>query len=113
MQSSTHTSPLLNHAIRTRAKNVELRKKIALLQADIQSIEKDISTLTMTYDDLVEQCQVLREKQTDKTKDLLLDESEKQFQNYIHDVENYLNSKQWITPSIEKLAAPCKIDHFS
>jgi uncharacterized coiled-coil DUF342 family protein len=108
MQSSTHTSPLLNHAIRTRAKNVELRKKISQLQTDIQSIEKDISTLTLTYDDLVEQCRILREKQTDKTKDFLLEESEKEFQNYIHDIENYLNTKQWKISSIEKPTILCK-----
>ncbi|CAF4448287.1 unnamed protein product, partial [Adineta steineri] len=64
--SNTTTSPLLNHAVRIRAKNVELRKKITQLESDIQLITKDISSLTNTYDDLVEQCQVLRENQTEK-----------------------------------------------
>jgi uncharacterized coiled-coil DUF342 family protein len=110
MQSSTHTSPLLNHAIRTRAKNVELRKKIAQLQTDIQSIENDISTLTHTYDDFVEQCRILREKQTDKSKDFLLEESQKEYHNYIHDIENYLNTKQWKIPSSEKPTVLGKIN---
>ncbi len=108
MQSSNNTSPLLNHAIKTRAKNVELRKKINQLQTDIQSIEKDISILTNTYDNLVEQCQILREKQTEKKKDLLLEEYQKEFHNYIHDIENYMNNKQWKFSSIEKTTTLCK-----
>ncbi len=108
MQSSNNKSPLLNHAIRVRAKNVELRKKITQLENDIQLIEKDISTITNTYDDLVEQCQNLRDKQTDKKKDLLLEEYQTQFNNYIHDIENYLNNKQWNSPSIEKTTVLCK-----
>jgi hypothetical protein len=101
MQSSNSTSPLLNHAIQIRAKNVELRKKITQLQTDIQSIENDISTITNTYDNLVEQCQILREQQTDKKKDLLLNEYQKEFNNYIHDIENYVNNKQWKISPIE------------
>jgi hypothetical protein len=108
MQSSNSTSPLLNHAIKTRAKNVELRKKITQLQTDIQSIENDISTLTNTYDHLVEQCQILREKQTDTKKDLLLEESQKEFHNYIRDIENYINNKQLTFSSIEKPTVLCK-----
>jgi len=108
MQSSNSTSPLLNHAIKTRAKNVELRKKITQLQTDIQSIENDISTLTNTYDNLVEQCQILREKQTDTKKDLLLEESQKEFQNYIRDIENYINNKQLTFSSMEKSTILCK-----
>lgn len=102
MELSINTSPLLNHAIKIRGKNVELRKKITAIQNDIQSIENDILTLTNTYDDLVEQCQVLREKQTDSKKDLLLGEYQEQFNTYLHDIENYINSKEWNVPSIEK-----------
>ncbi|CAF0722671.1 unnamed protein product [Rotaria sp. Silwood1] len=102
MESSINASPLLNHAIKIRGKNVELRKKITLLQNDIQLIEKDILTLTNTYDDLVEQCQILREKQTDRKKDLLLEEYQNKFNDYIHDIENYLNNKEWNISSIEK-----------
>ncbi|CAF1282818.1 unnamed protein product [Adineta steineri] len=101
--SNTTTSPLLNHAVRTRAKNVELRKKITQLESDIQLITKDISSLTNTYDDLVEQCQVLRENQTEKKKDLLLEECQTQFNNYIQDIQNYLNNKQWDIPTSEKI----------
>ena len=86
MQSSNNTSPLLNHAMRIRAKNVELRKKIAQLESDVQFVEKDITTLTHAYDDLAEQCQVLREKQTDKKKDLLLQQCQTQFDHYINDI---------------------------
>lgn len=105
MQSSTDnsTSPLLNHAIKTRSKNVELRQKITQLQIEIQSIENDISLLTNTYDDLVEQCQILREKQTDKTKDFLLEEYQNEYQNYLHDIENYIHNKQWKFSSNENL----------
>ncbi|CAF2358506.1 unnamed protein product [Rotaria sp. Silwood2] len=102
MESSINGSPLLNHAIKIRGKNVELRKKIALLQNDIQLIEKDILTLTNTYDDLVEQCRVLHEKQTDRKKDSLLEEYQNKFNNYIHDIENYINNKEWNISSIEK-----------
>ncbi|CAF0804291.1 unnamed protein product [Adineta ricciae] len=102
MQSSNSTSPLLNHAMRVRAKNVELRKKIAQLESDVQFVEKDILTLTHTYDDLAEQCQVLREKQTDKKKDLLLQQCQTQFDHYINDIENYILNKQWNLPIIEK-----------
>jgi uncharacterized coiled-coil DUF342 family protein len=108
MQSTNNTSPLLNHAVKTRAKNVELRKKITQLENDIQLIENDISALTNTYDDLAEQCQILREKQTDKNKDLILEDDQKQFNNYIHDIEKYLDSKQWNNSSIEKTTILCK-----
>ncbi|UJR26104.1 hypothetical protein I4U23_007450 [Adineta vaga] len=118
MQSSNNTSPLLNHAMRVRTKNVELRKKITQLENDIQLIEKDISTLTITYDNLVDQCQILHEKQTDKKKDLLLEQYQNQFNNYIHDIENYLNNKQWNISAIEKTtvlspksASPMTSDH--
>lgn len=113
MQPSTHASPLLNRAIGTRAKNVELRQKITQLQTDIHSIEKDISTLTVTYDDLVEQCRILREKQTDKSQEALREESEKDFRQYIHDIETYLNNKQWKTPSMEKSSILCKSRSFN
>jgi uncharacterized coiled-coil DUF342 family protein len=112
MQSSNNTSPLLNYAIKTRAKNVELRTKIAQLQSDIQSIEKDISTLTDTYDNLVEQCQILREKQTDKTKEFLLEEYHKEFHQYIHDIEKYVNNKQWKIPSADEITTSCKKRRF-
>ncbi|CAF4189166.1 unnamed protein product, partial [Rotaria sordida] len=100
-ESSMYASPLLNHAIKIRGKNGELRKKITLLQNDIQLIEKDILTLTNTYDDLVEQCGILREKQTDRKKDLLLEEYQNKFNAYIHDIENYLNNKEWNISSNE------------
>ena len=109
MQSSNNTSPLLNHAMRIRAKNVELRKKIAQLESDIQFVENDISTLTHTYDDLAKQCQVLREKQTDTKKDLLLQQCQTQFDHYINDIENYILNKQWNLPAIEKSTVLCKI----
>lgn len=112
METSNNTSPLLNHAIKTRAKNVELRQKISQLKIDIESIEKDISILSNTYDNLVEQCQILREKQTDKNNDLLLDEYQKEFQNYIHDIENYINNKQWKFSSVENPVIPCKKTNF-
>ncbi|CAF3178155.1 unnamed protein product [Rotaria socialis] len=102
MESSVNSSPLLSHAVKIRGKNVELRKKIILLQTDIQSIEKDILSLTNTYDDLVEQCQILREKQTDRKKDFLLEEYQKQFTDYVHDIENYINKKEWNIDSMEK-----------
>jgi uncharacterized coiled-coil DUF342 family protein len=113
MESSTNnTSPLSNHAIKVREKNVELRKKISQLENEIQSVEKDILTLTNTHDDFVEQCQSLREKQTDAKKDLLLEEYEKQFHNYIHDIENYLNKKQWNISSIDRTVSSCKRRDF-
>lgn len=108
MQSSSRTSPLLSHATRVRAKNVELRKKIAQLESDIQMIEKDIASLTSTHDDLVGQCQTLREKQTDQTKALQLEEYQSQFNAYIHGIETYLNTKQWNVPLEAKPMAPCK-----
>ena len=86
-----------------REKNVELRKKIALLENNIQLIQRDISALTNTYDDLVEQCRILREKQIDKKTDLLLEEYRKQFNEYIHDIENYLNNKEWNTFLAQKM----------
>ena len=103
-----HVSPLLNYAIRIRERNVELRRQIASLQNDIQVIEKDISRLSHTYDDLVEQCRILREKQTDRQKDTLLEEYQKQFNEYVYDVENYLNNKEWNLSSIDKTAILCK-----
>ncbi|CAF3835839.1 unnamed protein product [Rotaria magnacalcarata] len=105
MEPSVNSSPLLSHAVKIRGKNVELRKKIILLQNDIQSIEKDILSLTNTYDDLVEQCQTLREKQTDRKKDFLLEEYQKQFTDYIQDIENYINKKEWSIGSMEKTNA--------
>lgn len=108
MESSINPSPLLNYAVKIRGKNVELRKKIASLQNEIQSIEKDTLTLTNTYEDLVEQCRALREKQTDRTKDLLLEEYQKQFNAYICDIEHYINNKEWNLSLIEKPQISCK-----
>lgn len=108
MQSSTsHTSSLLNHAMRTRTKNMELRQKIAQLQTEVHNLEKDISSLTMTYDDLVEQCRILREQQTDENKQFLLKQSEKDFHQYIQDIENYIKNKQWKTSSMDKPSNSC------
>lgn len=81
---------------------MELRQTIAQLQVDIHNLEKNISSLTMTYDDLVEQCRNLREQQTDQNKEILLQQSEKDFQQYIQDIENYIQNKQWKTSSIGK-----------
>lgn len=115
MQSSTNTSPLLNHAVKIRAKNVELRKQITQLQSDIQSIDNEISTLTKTHENLLEQCQILREKQTDDQKHLLLEQYETEFKNYIHDIENFINNKQWNSPSVDKSIISCKrtINNFN
>jgi uncharacterized coiled-coil DUF342 family protein len=115
MQSSTHISPLLDHAIRIRAKNVELRQKIVQLQADIHNLEKDISTMTVTQDDLVEQCRILREQQTEQNKEFLFEQSEKDFRQYIQDIADYINTKSWKPSSNEKssLSGRISIDYFN
>ena len=90
-----NTSPLLNHAVKVRAKNVELRNKITQVRHDVELIEKDVSALKAVHDDLVEQCRRLRDKQTDANQNLALEECRKQFHSYIHDIEGYLANKQW------------------
>ena len=109
MQSSTPISPLLDHAIRIRAKNVELRQKIVQLQVDVHSLEKDISTMTVTHDDLVEQCRILREQQTEQNKELLFEQSEKDFRQYIQDIADYINNKSWKPSSNENPTLPSRI----
>lgn len=106
MESSSHISPLLDHAIRIRAKNVELRQTIAQLQADIHNLEKDISTITVTHDDLAEQCRILREQQTEE---LSSKQSEKDFHQYIQDITDYIDTKSWKPISNEKPSSSGRI----
>jgi uncharacterized coiled-coil DUF342 family protein len=111
MESTTsNTSPLLHHAVRIRANNVELRNKIVQLQNEVKIIENNVLKLKETYDNLAEQCQILRHQQTDVKQNLLYEECQRQFDCYIEDIDHYLTNKTWTIPSMSSVTSvQCKL----
>lgn len=94
-----NSSPLLNQALAVRSKNVELRKKISDIQQNIDAMEKDIAQLQKKHDDLLAQCQSLREKQNNAQQKALIVECQRQFENYIREIDEYISNKPFILPA--------------
>ncbi|CAF0909837.1 unnamed protein product [Didymodactylos carnosus] len=92
---SASTMSLGDYAVKTRTKNTDLKKKILLYKQEIPLIENEILTLTTTYDELNENCKrlhVLINENETNCKSLLL-ESQRQFQEYIKDIQTYIETQ--------------------
>ena len=100
MHSSTSTSSILDHAVKIRAKNVELRKNVSQLRSDIKTMEDEMLQMQVTHDELFAQCQVLREKQTDANHTAQLEAYRRQFDSWIQDIGNYLTHKTLDLPTV-------------
>ena len=93
-------SPLLNEALAVRTKNVQLRKDISQMRDEIEQMEKNIDELRLKRDDLQIQCQILRSKQNDEKQRFLIEESRREFENFIRELDEIITKKTFQLPSL-------------
>lgn len=103
MQTSLNSSPLIHHVVQVRARNVELRQKLTDLQNEIKNLENELDSIRTKRDELTQKSQKLRSMQSDQAKILHFEQSQRLFRQYIEEIDNYINEKQFNLPEIAEI----------